>query len=246
MLQNQTIFQFFHWYSSNDGQWWNYCTSQAEKLASKGITHIYLPPAYKSAYGKDEPGYAVYDLFDLGEFDQKETIRTKYGTKEDYLKCIEALHQNNIIVIADIVLNHKFGADEKESFMALQVNPDDRNEFISQSQTIEAYTKFNFPARKGKYSNFEWNSTTFTGIDSEKDGETVIYSIINEYGNNWDDVIEEEFGNYDFLMGADIEFRNESVREELKQWGKWYVETTGVDGFRIDAVKHMSPAFVKM
>ncbi len=246
MTQNITIFQFFHWYTSKDGQWWNHCTSQAEILAAKGITHVYLPPAYKSALGYKEPGYAVYDLFDLGEFDQKDTIRTKYGTKDEYLQCIAAFHQNNIGVIADIVLNHKHGADEKESFTALLVDPDNRNEIIHHPETIEAYTKFTFPGRNGQYSNFEWNSTTFTGIDREKDGQTVIYSIVNEWGDKWEDVMEEEFGNYDFLMGADIEFRNESVREELMKWGKWYVETTGLDGFRMDAVKHMSPAFVKM
>jgi len=245
MTQNTTLFQFFHWYTSNDGQWWNHCASQAEILAARGITHVYLPPAYKSALGNKEPGYAVYDIFDLGEFDQKNTVRTKYGTKEEYLKCIEAFHQNKIAVIADIVLNHKHGADEKETFTALLVHPENRNEIISDPETIEGYTKFNFPGRNGQYSNFEWNSTTFTGIDSEIDGKTVIYSILNEYGGKWDDVMEEEFGNYDFLMGADIEFRNDRVREELMKWGKWYVETTGVDGFRMDAVKHMSPDFVK-
>ena len=88
MTQNTIIFQFFHWYTNNDDQLWNYCASQAETLASKGVTHVYLPPAYKSAFGTAEPGYAVYDLFDLGEFDQKGTVRTKYGTKEEYLKCI--------------------------------------------------------------------------------------------------------------------------------------------------------------
>ena len=246
MTQNITIFQFFHWYVSNDGQWWNYCASQAEALASKGITHVYFPPAYKSAFGGLEPGYAVYDLFDLGEFDQKGSVKTKYGTKEEYLKCIEVFHKNNIQIIADIVLNHKMGADETESFTAVLVNQDNRNEIISQPETIEAYTKFNFPGRKGKYSNFEWNFTTFSGVDGEKDGNKVIYKILNEYGDKWEDVMEKEFGNFDFLMGSDTEFRNEHVREELKRWGKWYIETTGVDGFRMDAVKHISPEFIKM
>ncbi len=42
-------------------------------LADLGVTHVGLPPAYKSAHGAAEPGYAVYDLYDLGEFDQKGT-----------------------------------------------------------------------------------------------------------------------------------------------------------------------------
>lgn len=41
----------------------------------------------------------------------------------------------------------------------------------------------------------------------------------------------------------DIEFRNPSVREELKRWGEWYWKETGFDGVRLDAVKHIIPAF---
>ena len=58
-------------------------------------------------------------------------------------------------------------------------------------------------------------------------------------------MIGDEFGNFDYLLGADIEFRNPAVTAELKYWGKWYVETTGVDSFRLDAVKHISVNFYK-
>ena len=51
------------------------------------------------------------------------------------------------------------------------------------------------------------------------------------YGDLWDDVVGDEFGNYDYLLGADIEFRNPNVTAELKYWGKWYIETTGVRQF---------------
>jgi alpha-amylase len=33
------------------------------------------------------------------------------------------------------------------------------------------------------------------------------------------------------------------VRDEVTAWGKWYLDTTGVDGFRLDAVKHISAWF---
>jgi len=33
------------------------------------------------------------------------------------------------------------------------------------------------------------------------------------------------------------------VREALKTWGAWYVETTGIDGVRFDAVKHVEAGF---
>lgn len=246
MKTNTTIIQLFHWYTLNDGNWWNCCASQAKDLAAKGVTHVYLPPAYKSALGNSEPGYAVYDLYDLGEFHQKDTIRTKYGTKDEYINCINCLHEAGIQVIADIVLNHRFGGDEEEEFKAIRVNHDNRNEFVGKPEIVRAFTKFTFPNRNGQYSTFQWDSESFTGVDIDRDGQkNVIHSIVNKYGDSWEDVIEEEFGNYDYLMGADVEYRNEEVKQEIKNWGKWYVETTGVNGFRMDAVKHISPSFIK-
>lgn len=239
---NLTIVQFFHWYFPVEANLWNHSKDQAEHLAKMGITHVWLPPAYKSAKGVDEPGYAVYDLFDLGEFDQKGSVRTRYGTKQEYLDCIQALHGSKLSVLADIVLNHKIGADEQETITAHQVHEEKRNEKVSEELTIEAHTKFLFPGRKGKYSDFIWDAQCFSGVcENDK-----IYLILTEHtGGEWEDVPEKEFENYDYLMGCDIEFRNRAVREELKRWGKWYVETTGIDGFRLDAIKHIVSDFYK-
>jgi len=237
---NQTIFQFFHWYYSTEGNLWNHACDRASHLASLGVTEVWLPPAYKSALGADEPGYAVYDLYDLGEFEQKGTVRTRYGTKEEYLDCIRSFHDAGINVLADIVLNHKHGGDEYESILIKRVNPGNRREFISDHETIEVPTRFTFPGRQGKYSQFVWDQQSFTGVQLN-DG---IGMIINEYSNgHWEEMLEEELGNFDFLMGNDIEYRNPAVREELKNWGRWYVETTGIDGFRLDALKHINPGF---
>lgn len=241
-MDNQTLFQFFHWYSYAQQGWWNYCTEEAARLSSLGVSHVYLPPAYKSAYGGTEPGYAVYDLFDLGEFDQKGSVPTKYGTKAEYLRCIKALHRKKMMVIADIVFNHKQGADEVEKVKVKMVNPENRNELISEEKEIEAHTKFTFPGRNRKYSEYIWDHNSFSGVDGDY-GKT-IYTILNQYGEKWEELAENELGNFDFLMGADLEFRNPNVRTELKWWGKWYFETTGIDGFRLDAVKHISPDFI--
>lgn len=241
MNDNITIFQFFHWYYPNDGGLWRHAASEAARLADMGITHVWLPPAYKSGHGADEPGYAVYDLFDLGEFDQKGSVRTKYGTKQEYLDCIATLQQHGLKVIADIVLNHKQGADERELIPVRKVNPENRNEFIGEEEQREMYTKFNFPGRKNRYSSYKWDWHSFTGISEDPEN---IYMILNEYANgSWEEMLEDEMGNYDYLMGADIEFRNPHVVRELKKWGKWYVQTTGIDGLRLDALKHINHHF---
>lgn len=63
-------------------------------------------------------------------------------------------------------------------------------------------------------------------------------------GKKWDQNVDAENGNYDYLMGADIDYNNPEVVEEIKKWGKWYVETTNIDGLRLDAVKHIKSGFM--
>ena len=243
-MQNGTMLQFFHWYYPEDGSLWNKLKEESKRLSELGITAIWIPPASKGTTGGYSVGYDVYDLYDLGEFDQKGTVRTKYGTKDELVNAVNAVHEAGIKVYADIVVNHLGGADEEERITVKRVNPDNRNEFTSDAFEINAYTKFTYPTRNGKYSDFVWDHRCFTGTDYASDlDETGIFSIQNEYGEGWEEVVDDEKGNYDYLMFTDVEFRNEAVREELKKWGKWYQETLKFDGVRLDAVKHIAPQF---
>lgn len=238
--------QYFHWYYPNDGSLWKRVKEEAPKLADLGINAVWLPPAYKGTEGKNSVGYDVYDLYDLGEFNCKGSVRTKYGTRQEYLEAIEALHNEQIQVYVDIVFNHLGGGDETELIKVLKMDPENRNEVICEPYDIEAYTKFTYPARKGKYSKFKWDHTCFTGVDYDhKTSESGIYNIQNEHESYWEEMLTEEKGNYDYLMFCDIECRNPAVQEELRRWGKWYYETTHFDGMRLDAVKHIAPGFYK-
>ena len=243
-MNNETMMQYFEWYLPNDASLWKKVKKDAQKLGELGITSLWLPPAYKSSDGINGVGYAVYDLYDLGEFDQKGSIPTKYGTKDEYLEAIETLHKNNIKVLADTVLNHKFGADELEQVIAVEENPTNRNNTISPAKLISAWTKYTFPGRGDKYSAFKWDWTHFHGVDwDEKNDKKSVYKF---YGKHWDKQVDAENGNYDYLMGADIDLNNLDVVTELTNWGKWYLDFTKVDGFRLDAVKHIRADFYKM
>lgn len=240
---NKTMMQFFEWYLPADRTHWKKTALEAPKLKAAGITCVWLPPAYKGASGVNDVGYAVYDLYDLGEFNQKGTIATKYGTKDEYLMAIKELKKNNIEVLADIVLGHRMGADEKERIFAYGQDEYDRNIEVAGKKKITVWTKFTFPGRNGKYSDFKWDWTNFHGTDYDaKSQENGIYRFI---GKEWDSDVDGEFGNYDYLMGVDLDMSDEEVLEELDRWGKWYFEFTGVDGFRLDAVKHIDFNFYR-
>ena len=238
---NGTMMQYFEWYMNCNQNLWNTVAQNAKLLSDIGITALWLPPAYKGIGGKDDVGYGVYDLYDLGEFDQKGSIKTKYGSKDEYIECIKELQKKGINCYADIVLNHKMGADMLQTIPATKVDWGNHYQEVSNQEIVRVATKFTFPGRKHKYSDFEWNWTHFHGIDyNDKTGEHAIFKFKDK---NWDDSVDEEFGNFDYLMGADIDFTNKEVVEECYKWAKWYLEETGVDGFRLDAVKHINAKF---
>lgn len=241
--KNKTMMQYFEWYLPNDGLWWKRCAAKAENLAALGITDVWLPPAYKST-SQDDVGYSVYDMYDLGEFDQKGTVRTKYGTAEEYRAAVGAFHEAGIQVFADIVLNHRMGGDEAENATAYPVSPDNRNEIVGEKQTVRVWSRFTFPGRAGKDSSFTWNHSHFTGTDwdelSKESGK-----IFRFADKSWDPDTDPEFGNFDYLMGMNVDMENPEVAEETRKWLIWYLEKTGVDGLRLDAVKHISFPFYR-
>lgn len=240
---NGILFQFFEWYLPADGRHWQRLAEEAAGLAAKGVTAIWIPPAYKGSSDQDT-GYSCYDLYDLGEFDQKGAVRTKYGTKEELLHAVEQVHECGMSIYADVVLNHKAGADATEVFQAIEVNPENRLEEIGEAHDIEGWTSFTFPGREQKYSSFQWNFQHFSGVDfDQRSGKKAIYRILGD-DKKWSDEVSHEFGNFDYLMHADIDHSHPDVREELIRWAKWFVRELNLDGFRFDAVKHISARFM--
>ena len=246
-MKNPTLLQAFHWYYPDGGKLWPEISERAAGLNEIGINMVWLPPAYKGASGGYSVGYDSYDLFDLGEFEQKGSVATKYGDKNQLLTAINALHEHNIAVLLDVVVNHKMGADEKEAIRVNRVNEQDRTQIDDEIIECEAWTRYTFPDRNGQYSQFIWDFKCFSGIDHiENPDEDGVFKIINDYtGEGWNTQVDDEMGNFDYLMGENIDFRNHAVTEEIKYWARWVMEQTHCDGFRLDAVKHIPAWFYK-
>lgn len=236
--QNPLILQAFYW-EMGTGQYareypeekdlWQLLAKRAPEFADLGITALWLPPAGKGI-SRYDVGYGVYDPWDLGEFDQKGTVRTKYGTKNELLQAIEALHRNGISVYYDVVLNHRMGADGVE------------NVPLPGGGTLRAYTLFSGMKGRLKYydkaKKWKWNWQCFDAIDTDASGRYVGATLFA--GKTWDNSMDK-----DYLLGCDVDYENKKVVEETIAWGKWLVNEIGVDGFRLDAVKHIDTEFVK-
>lgn len=243
----RTMLQFFHWYYPDGGKLWGEVTDKAGALAEMGVTDVWLPPAYKGATGGYSVGYDTYDLFDLGEFDQKGSVATKYGDRAGLEQAARSLRDVGIGVIHDVVFNHKMGADEKERVQVRRADPENRTDIEDHVFEASAYTRFTFPGRGGQYSQFVWDMKCFSGVDHIEDpDDDGVFRLVNDYGDGeWNGEVDDEKGNFDYLMGSDVEFRNNAVYEELKYWGRWLPDQVVCNGFRLDAAKHIPAWFFR-
>lgn len=110
------MLQGFYWNCAvkerKKGEWWNY---EIPKLGKKGagFASIWLPHFSKAA-NPDSNGYDSYDYFDLGDLDQKGSIKTIYGNGNELRRLIGTIHDKGMGAIADMVINNNSGTDEEE------------------------------------------------------------------------------------------------------------------------------------
>ena len=193
------MLQSFFWdcprVDNKEYQWWNTIRDQVPALAKAGFTSLWLPSVHKAAnLTGPSMGYDPYDYYDLGEFDQKGSIPTWFGTRAELKSLIETAHSNQLSLIADIVINHNGGADAQE------VNP-----LINQAR----WTLFN--PKSGKFPrNWEcfhpcmyesWDEMTFGDMPDLAHRNPYVYAELLKLAK-W---LIEEIGfdgfRYDFVKG---------------------------------------------
>lgn len=244
MPENATLLQGFEWNCPADGKHYQRLLKALPNLKACGIDNVWLPPGCKAS-SPEGNGYDIYDLYDLGEFDQKGSVRTKWGTKEDLLALSKKAEELGMGLYWDAVLNHKAGADEKEKAHAIEVDDNDRNKEVSDAYEIKAWLGFDFPGRGEKYSKMKYHWYHFSGTDFNAANEKkAIYKLKGE-GKDWSESVDDEQGNADFMMFADVDYSHPEVQEDVKHWGEWIIKEVGpaLKGFRLDAVQHFSERF---
>ncbi|KAL2157311.1 hypothetical protein VTH06DRAFT_6249 [Thermothelomyces fergusii] len=243
---NETMLQGFEWHAPGDGAHWARLERALPGLAALGVTKLWIPPACKAAAGAGGRGYDAYDLWDLGEFDQKGGRRTRWGTKDALARLAAAARRKRVAVLFDAVLNHKMGADRCETAVATRVDDRDRTVEAGErggKREIGAWTAFEFPGRRGKYSGMRWSKEHFTGVDyDDRAGEEGVWKL---EGKEWAEDVDEELRNYDFLLGADIDHKHPEVRADLFRWIEWLPSQIHLGGLRLDAIKHYSFSFLR-
>lgn len=113
--QNDVMMQAFYWNVPVDevnknGTWWDVLRTQCPEIKSAGFNALWVPPPSKGNWGISDAGYGIYDHYDLGAYNQKGSVETRYGSKAELLSFISTAHASpRLDVFADAVLNHTYG-----------------------------------------------------------------------------------------------------------------------------------------
>lgn len=118
------IMQGFYWNvpsqaAGNSGAdwWWDHLAKQANTFKLDGFGTVWIPPALKGNAGGYSVGYDPFDDYDLGSKNEKSTITTRYGIREQLERCCAILRANGITIMQDVVDNHRDGDDGNYNFV---------------------------------------------------------------------------------------------------------------------------------
>ncbi|MFT6867529.1 MAG: alpha-amylase [Cyclobacteriaceae bacterium] len=141
-------------------------------------------------------------------------IHPDYGTMDDFKKLLDEAHQRGLKIIMDLVINH---CSSEHPWFQAALNND------------EKYRDY-----------FTW--ATREEIDNENKLEKATTGDSDNI-RQWNEVKGEDELYYAFFTGSmpDLNYDNPNVREDVYAIGKYWLTEIGVDGFRLDAAKHIYP-----
>ncbi len=141
-------------------------------------------------------------------------IHPDYGTMDDFKEFVKEAHKRDIKVVIDLVLNHS-GSDHPW-FKEAAKDPK------SPYRDYYVWAHKDDPKTKGEGKT--------TGADS--------YNV-----NHWHSVEGSDYKYFGYFWGGmpDLNFDNPKLREETYKIGRYWLKDIGVDGFRLDAARHIFP-----
>jgi glycosidase len=153
----------------------------------------------------------TYHKYDVTDY---KAVHPDYGTMEDFKRLLEEAHQRDIKIVIDMIINHT--STEHPWFQESKKSRDN------------PYRDYYVWAQKDTIADF---------LDKK------VITLDSDNIRQWHDPGSGEDYYYGFFWGGmpDLNFDNPKVREEIYEIGRFWLEEVGVDGFRLDAAKHIFP-----
>jgi pullulanase-type alpha-1,6-glucosidase len=209
-----------------------------------GTTAIWLAPIFKNrpvqGVGADaSAGYHGYWITDFTRVDPH------FGTEEELRRLVKQAQRRGIKVYLDVIVNHTADviryAEDSYAYVDKKTTP----------YTDAAGRKFedrNYADGTRDFPRVDAGSFPYTPtFDTPADAKVKVPAWLNDatmYHNRGDSTFAGENSEYGDFYGLDDLWteRPEVVAGLTKVYGDW-IARTGVDGFRLDTVKHVNMEF---
>ena len=224
-------------------------------IKALGFTAIWITPVVENASGLDYHGYHAFDF---------SRVDPRYESSgATYQDLIDACHSKGIKVIQDIVLNHTGNFGERNLLPIMKKNYSDDDGLHSvpavpdhDSKDIYGNSAYEKLSKGAKLQGFDkYEDIEASSLTSDKKGGALYQSRLMTMKN--DDIDTDEpgrlyhhYGNFEWesyyvqegqMAGdcVDLNTENPVVAKYLRDCYINYINM-GVDGFRIDTMKHIS------
>ncbi|MGK7906946.1 MAG: alpha-amylase family glycosyl hydrolase [Synechococcus sp.] len=205
--------------------------SKLDYLQNLGVTAIWINPPWKQRVDlQTYHGYGIQNFLD---------VDPRFGTRQDLRDLVDAAHDRGMYVILDVIYNHSgsnwFYRDENgnpQETMPFRHSPpyevhgwrSARGESIPVPETIDDAV---FPE---EFQNLGWYNRA--GM------------IARWEAASWEDPMnpQVEFRQGDFFELRDFDLERNDAIEALAKAYQYWIALSDCDGFRVDAVKHVSPS----
>ncbi|WP_405430886.1 pullulanase-type alpha-1,6-glucosidase [Micromonospora sp. NBC_00617] len=209
-----------------------------------GTTAIWLAPIFKNrpVQGKGDDVSAGYHGYWITDFTQ---VDPHFGTNAQLKELVSLAHRRGIKVYLDVVVNHTADvityAEDSYAYVDKATSP-----YVDAQG--RAFEDRNYADGSRDFPTVDRNSGPYTPVFPEPGDATVkVPAWLNDatmYHNRGDSTFSGENSEYGDFSGLDDLWteRPEVVRGMTKAYGDW-IGATGVDGFRLDTVKHVNMDF---
>jgi alpha-amylase len=155
----------------------------------------------------------TYHKYDVSDYYD---IHPDYGTLNDFKNFVQEAHKRNIKVVIDLVLNHS----------------GNQNQWFKEALKDEHIKYWDYFVWAHK-SDPRVQPATITAADGTQ----------RRVRSNWNVVDNSDylyFSHFGRNM-PDLNFDNPKLQQEMFKIGKFWLSEVGVDGFRLDAARHVFP-----
>ena len=170
-----------------------------------GVTALWLTPVLENDSPDDENGYSTYHGYATTNYYR---VDPRFGTNEDYRQLVDEAHMKGLKVVMDMIFNHSG---------------------FEHPWTHDMPTKdwLNLP---------EW--LTESGGTSKSEGTSFLQTsykltpVVDPYASEID--LQETTEGWFVPTMPDLNQHNPHLMRYLIQNSKWWIETVGIDGIRMD------------